>query len=76
MKFKVGDEIYVKGKITYIGGDISAPYRIQTELYIDDYKDLWGSDNDLLSHTGRHCADCGTVLNPNEWCCPNCGGCL
>lgn len=76
MKFKVGDEVYIKGKIVYIGGDIGAPYRIQTELYIDDYKDLWGDDDDLLSHTGRYCADCNTLLNPDEWCCPKCGGCL
>ena len=27
-------------------------------------------------HTGRYCADCNTLIGPDEFSCPKCGGCL
>jgi len=27
-------------------------------------------------HTGRYCADCGTIIENDEWACRKCGGCL
>jgi predicted RNA-binding Zn-ribbon protein involved in translation (DUF1610 family) len=37
---------------------------------------FWGQVKEHLSHKGRYCADCNTLINPGEWCCPKCGGCL
>jgi len=49
MRFKVGDKVLIKGKIVRVGHDIGTEYQIQTELYIDDYKDLYGGDEDLIA---------------------------
>ena len=75
MKFKVDDEVYIKGKIVYIGGDMSAPYHIQTELYIDDHKKLWGDDSDLVAiPTNKLCSVCGGLRTPEELTvCTRCG---
>ena len=56
----------------------AAPREVLIELARKALKEYRSLTTTLVSekHTGRYCADCNTLIGPDEFSCPKCGGCL